>query len=54
MSKWEGAERHLDVTEFLALCDAIGISAVSVVAEVQQQQAASWHAKTQRAKPLKP
>lgn len=35
ISKWEGAERHLDVTEFLALCEAIGASAVAVLAEVQ-------------------
>jgi energy-converting hydrogenase Eha subunit C len=40
MSKWEGAERHLDVTEFVALCEAIGTSAVAVLAEVEAVRAA--------------
>lgn len=35
VSKWENAERHLDVTDFLALCGALEISAVEVVTAVQ-------------------
>ena len=35
MSKWESGERHLDVAEFMSLCEAMGTSAVTVLAEVQ-------------------
>lgn len=34
VSKWEGAERHLDVTEFLGLCNAMGVSPSDVLASV--------------------
>lgn len=37
MSKWEGAERHLDVTEFFGLCEAIGISASDVFKAIEQR-----------------
>jgi hypothetical protein len=37
MSKWEGAERHLDVTEFFGLCEAMGISASDVFKAIEQR-----------------
>lgn len=34
ISKWEGAQRHLDIVEFLALCDALNVSAIDVIANL--------------------
>lgn len=34
VSKFEGGERHLDVLEFIEVCKALGISPVSVLAEI--------------------
>jgi transcriptional regulator with XRE-family HTH domain len=34
VSKLEGGERHLDVAEFLDLCNALGVSPVSVISEL--------------------
>lgn len=35
VSKWEGAQRHLDIVEFLALCDALGLSGADVIASLK-------------------
>jgi transcriptional regulator with XRE-family HTH domain len=34
ISKLEGGERHLDVTEFIDVCNALGLSPSSVISEL--------------------